>query len=354
MRTIGFAGTAKNTGKTTTMLTALAACQQRGQRTALTSIGYDGEAADNITGLPKPRYHVPAGVWVATAEKCVKNADAVCRIHLRTEVQTVLGRILVVEVTQPGYLVLAGPNRKSDLQRVLAEFSALGMDWVLVDGALNRLVPMICADGLVLATGAALDERIEMIASHAGALNELLHLPSAAPQPYPALITLTGAGGETQTLPTGSLLNAQTAAQLQTALQAGAQRVIIPGACSPQLLTDLKTGPVEWIFGDPLKLIASGSPLVWQSLFAVWRSRGSRAACLQTLPLRLVTVNPFYPRYDLLSGQYSPTFVAAEALLQAVRAHFSRTPVINTRQPQETNTDLLALLAGAENPQEAQ
>ena len=68
MRTIvGISGTAKNTGKTTTLLEVTKFFHQKSHDIFLTSIGYDGEDFDNITGLPKPRVLVPQGAMVASA-----------------------------------------------------------------------------------------------------------------------------------------------------------------------------------------------------------------------------------------------------------------------------------------------
>jgi hypothetical protein len=46
LKTVGFAGTAKNTGKTTTTLAVLEQVRTARIHTALTSIGYDGENQD--------------------------------------------------------------------------------------------------------------------------------------------------------------------------------------------------------------------------------------------------------------------------------------------------------------------
>ncbi|MBA7549071.1 hypothetical protein ES705_41544 [subsurface metagenome] len=54
-KVLGILGTAKNTGKTTTTSTLLKIANNRNLSVGITSIGYDGEDVDNITGLPKPR-----------------------------------------------------------------------------------------------------------------------------------------------------------------------------------------------------------------------------------------------------------------------------------------------------------
>ena len=77
---IGIAGTAKNTGKTTTTSFIMAEVKKNEKlNLGLTSIGYDGEDIDNVTGLPKPKIEVWPGVLVAVAEKCLKVSTAEVR-----------------------------------------------------------------------------------------------------------------------------------------------------------------------------------------------------------------------------------------------------------------------------------
>ncbi|MGE5542148.1 MAG: hypothetical protein ACM3WT_03850, partial [Bacillota bacterium] len=77
---VGVAGTAKNTGKTTTLMGAMRECQERGRLVRLTSIGYDGEDVDNVTGLPKPRIYCDRGTMFATASECLKAGSAGVRL----------------------------------------------------------------------------------------------------------------------------------------------------------------------------------------------------------------------------------------------------------------------------------
>ena len=119
MKTIGFVGTAKNTGKTTAALHVLNLVSEAGIVTALTSIGYDGENTDHITGLPKPRYYAEKGMLVATAEPCLRYGSATMTVPVHTGLHTILGEIVIATVAEPGYVVLAGPNRRVDIRFLL-------------------------------------------------------------------------------------------------------------------------------------------------------------------------------------------------------------------------------------------
>lgn len=348
MRTISFAGTAKNTGKTTTALYVVDACHARGLRLALTSIGYDGELKDNVTGLPKPRYVLQTGDQVATAEKCLKMGTAGYRVVQRTDIHTVLGEILMIEITTPGLVVLAGPNRSRDLEQVKAHFAQLGVEILLVDGALNRLVPMICTDGLVLSTGAAFNEDIPSIAAHASALCKMFNFTAVKKQPMGGGITVHFSGSSQPVLlPTASLLSDAARGALRQTIDRPVESVLIPNACDPrQLKVLLQEKPelmiARWIFGNPLKLIASGSPLDWQ---AVWARLSVPPQYIETLPLCCLTVNPFYPVFEPAAWTYSSGSVNPLALLQAVRRQVHSTPVIDLRQPPVP--DMLQILGAA-------
>ncbi len=340
MLAIGFAGTAKNTGKTTTALHILDLAQRAGFRCGLTSIGYDGENRDNITGLPKPRYFVQPGMLLATAESCLVGGSAGYQIAGETHIQTILGRVMVAEITQPGLVVLAGPNRRTDLERVSGIFARLGADLVLVDGALNRIVPLVGADGLVLSTGAALDERIPAIVAHVHALIELFALPVCARESAnPAgLLRLDG----------GSLLSEAEARRVLSGLDGTCRDLVIPGACDPAILAWMldripaQLRGLRLVFSSPLHLVASGAPQAWERAFAGAYEKGFRVACLEKPSVRLVTVNPFFPHYDTRKGGYRPDSVDKLALLEAVRAQVQNVPVVDIRQPHAD--DLLGIL----------
>ncbi|HPH96339.1 MAG TPA: hypothetical protein PKW33_07125 [Anaerolineaceae bacterium] len=327
MNTIGFAGTAKNTGKTTTARFVLAAAHRAGLRLALTSIGYDGENRDTITGLPKPRFELQPGDWLATAEKCLKTSTAVCRVEAVLPIQTILGRVVLAQVEQAGEVLAAGPNRAADIRLLLERLEALGVDLAMLDGALNRVAPMNAADGLVLATGAAYDERIPAIAAHAAALAGLFQLPQ-----------VEQTAGFTP-CPGGSLLRGMALPALSRGL-----RLAIPGACDPALLLELlpQMAGGQLHFGSPLNLAASGSPLDWKAVMHAAGELQIGLSVARSLPVRLMTVNPFFPHYQPQTGAYVPDFVPAADLLQAVRQAAPQLPVYDMLQ--EPHPDVLSLL----------
>jgi len=339
MRTIGFAGTAKNTGKTTTALKILEESAAAGYVNAITSIGLDGEDKDQVTGLPKPRYELRPGDVVITAQDCLKYATAAFETILATPIHTSLGQIMMIRVTRPGSIALAGPNRSSDLMWVLEQLRILDIDLAVIDGALNRIVPMICADGMVLATGAAFDENVDEIAAHASALISMFTLPTVCGR-YRELGNISLLHGDTLVaeIDSGSLLGSKDIQKILSANDKLSDTIVIPNACYPRHL-DILIGEFpadkmrKIILGSPLKLIASGTPLDWKVIFAKAADQGIELCYLENIRVFMLTLNPFFPQYDPVTFSYQPAFIDASELLSSVRSTIQSLPVYNLKQP---------------------
>jgi len=338
MHTIGFAGTAKNTGKTTAALQVLDRAAEAGLCLAVTSIGYDGEQRDHVTGLPKPRYALPAGTLLATAEQTLPVCGRL-EILETSPIRTILGQVVIARMTEPGPAALAGPNTRADIETILARLQALGAELCLLDGALNRMAPMMAADGLVLSTGAAFDEDIAVLAAHVGALAELFALPRQSP-PSGALVTQ-------------SLLTPGSVETALNGLLSGVSGWVLRGAVSPRLVAAVleKAAPAlqdrELLFEDPVKLAVSGDPRAWARLLQQAHAMAIRPGLLATLPLRLVTVNPFYPRYWQRDYRYEAAYVDAGRLLISVQAAITSAPVADLIA--SPPPDLLKIVLGEYN-----
>ena len=350
MISIGFAGTAKNTGKTTAALAVLEQAQRAGIRLGLTSIGYDGEALDHITGLPKPRYFAPAGTLVTTARDVLASGTAILKLIESLDSSTLFGPVILAEVTQPGSLVLVGPNHKAGLHSALKRLEALGAGLVLVDGALNRLAPMAACDGLVLSTGAAYDQRLPVLADQAYALYRLFQLPVLPPttEALDESIILTYPGGKTKTIPGASLLTGEAARNLCKLISTPIHRLEIPGVCAPDAVLQLiecglsQLAGGQLVFGSALNLAASKDARTWLKVFNRALSLGIKIFVRESIPLRCVTVNPIFPEFTTRSGQYQYGRVDAEKLIETVATRLSDIPVVNVME--KPQPDLLAWL----------
>ncbi|MBA4376467.1 MAG: hypothetical protein C0401_09895 [Anaerolinea sp.] len=349
MKTIGFTGTAKNTGKTTTALAVIKHAHSAGLRIALTSIGFDSENRDNVTGLSKPRYTLEEGDMVATAQECLTAGTATLEGLETTDIETILGKVVIARVTAAGTVLVAGANREKDLSFLISRFADYQIDLLLVDGALNRLVPMVACDGLVLATGASFDQDIHKIADHAGTLVHLF-TPSITQTALASdqFTTLIFDDQSSVQLTNGSMLSSRTMEEILAKITKPLASLEIPGACHPMLMKTLieknpfSDKPINLIFGNPLKLIASGGLNLWDELM---HQPLITVHYRHNLPVNILTVNPFYPKLKPSTGMYQAAYVDKYFLLRTVRIALPDFPVYDLFQPPQP--DLLRLLGAA-------
>ncbi|MFZ5825484.1 MAG: hypothetical protein ACOY94_14380 [Bacillota bacterium] len=321
---IGVVGTAKNTGKTTTLVALLQALAGAGLRPAVTSIGFDGESQDHITGLPKPRIDVTKGALVATAERVLPEGTAALEPLCRTGVQTALGEVVIGRATASGRAVLAGPATGAGLRQVLEALVPLEPDLCLVDGAFGRMAPMVETDGLILATGAARSQDLATLVAETRALLWLFRRRALPPADLPLV-----RAGNLLTPAAGAALAGELAA---AAARGSGVRLDLTGAIAQPalaaLLDNLPALPfrLEVRAPDPVRMALAGPPA---PTAALWRrlSRRGRVGVAKPLPLLAVTVNPFYPE-PALRG-YEAAFIDARALHAAMAGALS-VPVIDT------------------------
>jgi hypothetical protein len=314
---IGIAGTAKNTGKTTALGALIREATSRGLRVAVTGIGYDGEERDTITGLPKPRLDLPAGTIATTSEACLRVSAATVELLRRTGYQTPLGEVLVLRVVHGGPLVIAGPSTAAALREVCAIMAGEGAGPIFVDGSLNRIAPMVVADRIVLATGAARTTDITTLAEETGSLEEIFSLPRSS----------AAAEERVPTVDVGSLFDAEDAAALLARARGMTARVT--GLVSLEALQRLAQDTGDDVIGrlefpDPLRLLLAGDAIRTADSLAAVRKRGTMISVAVRPALVSVTVNPYFPSYS--GSTYSAAYLPAGDLLRALRQRL-RTPV---------------------------
>ena len=161
--TLAVMGMTKNTGKTVALNHLLAQAAAARKETGVTSIGRDGEDRDQVFFFPKPPVMVWPGTIVATAGATLPRSKVRYKVLGSTGIGSPMGEILVVKVLEYGAMEIAGASRSSDQCKVISRLQQCGAALVVLDGALGRshhASPAI-ADGVVLATGAALGGGIQ-------------------------------------------------------------------------------------------------------------------------------------------------------------------------------------------------
>ena len=179
-KTVSLVGMAKNAGKTTALNYLIEHNAKRDIPLALTSIGRDGEELDIVTATKKPKIYVPKGSVIATAEGLLGLADITAEIHKCMDINTPMGRILIVRARSGGFVQLGGAPTTGQTLEIVAEFWKLGIGKILIDGAISRknISNPTLAEAVVLCTGASLAENIGTVVKKTLHAAEILMLPA--------------------------------------------------------------------------------------------------------------------------------------------------------------------------------
>ena len=337
---IGIAGTAKNTGKTTTSAAILDELRYRDIPIFLTSIGYDGENLDNITGLPKPKLKVMTKDIIATAEKCVATSTAQLKILDITNIHTPLGKVVITQVLSPGLIVTAGPNKSTEVRLLRDLLHQIGPGVTIFDGALNRIAPMAETDGIILTTGAARTTNIPVLSLETEMLWRLSNLPyaeqlSKLTEKKVTCVTLLNSNlQEIASSQHPSLLTVQETARLFQGFDDNEGHLIIPGVTTEKVLQTLYEFFINseqrlfLTFADPIKLLTADNLVTFYQKLDKLYEAGVFAVVLRRVPLFAVTVNPFYPEYRFESKTYVPNHIDFHTLEVSVRRKIA-IPVYN-------------------------
>lgn len=325
--TVGIAGTAKNTGKTTATRALLDHYQNRGINLGITSIGYDGERLDNITGLPKPRIFLKKGDFAAVSEHCLSPSSAGVKVLERMDISTPLGKIICGRVMREGLLVVAGPNQSRHLRVILRWMCRQEAGLVMVDGALNRIAPMVETDGFILSTGASRTIDIDRLALETHSIGVICNRPELMEVPGPALArektVLWNQKGEILAELSPCLFDPETFLSV-SGLFSEAAGLYCPGVISSQCLQALAGFPFapggRYLFEDPVKLLLSGDVVTAHRFIEQVAHRGSQVGYRRALPLLAVTVNPFYPCCRYGTHDYQPAYIDRKRLLSGIKA----------------------------------
>lgn len=173
-------GLCKNAGKTTTMCRLIK--ELEGVPIALTSVGRDGETTDLVTGTEKPEIWVSKGTLFGTARGLLPLCDVTVEVSDVTDCFTPLGVVGVFRALSDGYIQLAGPSAVAQLGPLCKQFTDLGAERILIDGAAGRksLAGAGKESCAILCVGASLDPSMEK------AVDETVHVCSLFATPNPA------------------------------------------------------------------------------------------------------------------------------------------------------------------------
>jgi hypothetical protein len=266
--TVTVVGLAKNAGKTTVVNHLL---ERMEDRVGLASLGLDGEARDQLTGLAKPRIAPPAGALVLTTTQLRGQTPVVRELPFRTAA----GEVVIAAAGGGEPVVVSGPTRLDELDQALAALRSAGAERLLLEGALGRLGTAAPgrADAVVVAAGASLADGGDDLPLRLRLAVDALDLPVSD---APADVRLDRAAG----------FEAEAAAVVGQGAVAE-----IGGALTDPLLEALMRE------GRRATLVVADSTRVLAGAWTVARARRAGVELAVRRPLRIaaLTSSPFHP-----------------------------------------------------------
>ena len=294
---LSIVGLEKNTGKTECLKYVLDHLPVESRRIAVTSIGIDGETVDQVTRTQKPEISLREGMYFGTSEMHYRQRRLVAELIDVSDETTSLGRVVTARAITGGKILLSGPSSASSLKRWMGQMRQLGIDLVIIDGALSRLssASPAVSQSMILATGAAYSANISTLVQKTAHVVDLVNME------------LTGADNIKQLAPIdkgvwfiddeGALhdLNALTSLSQEihfdgvehcsTLYVAGA----LVGTFLEKVRQNKKLRQVEIVVRDFTKVF------VTPQQFKLFIKGGGRISVLQKSKLIAVTVNPTSP-----------------------------------------------------------
>lgn len=176
---LSIVGLEKNTGKTVCLNYLLKRLSDMGIRTAVTSIGVDGEQVDSVFATAKPEVTLYEGMRFITSEKHYAQRQLVSKIMAADERRTSLGRLVTAEVVCTGRAMLSGAATTAMLKEQIEQFKRSDITLSVVDGALSRLslASPTVTDTMILATGAAVSVNLRQLIARTRFVHSLILLP---------------------------------------------------------------------------------------------------------------------------------------------------------------------------------
>ncbi len=314
-------GLAKHAGKTTALNRLIEELSVGRSSLGLCSIGFDGEPADSLHDIDKPPVVCRAGDLIVSARQALERST--CDVDYRASFgeQTPIGKLYLARAVTPGRVMLAGIRSRDVLEAAVQQLHRTGVESVLVDGALGRVMAAGAAttDSVILAVGAGSGSTPTAVAEAAQPIVEQLQvseLPGPAEVEFESGSALSGfwrrellhcavdaervalgrPGEAPRLLEAGSSLLALRRASDH--LADGVYGVAVPGAVTDGVVDELVSTatPAEDLGSRrPWLLVPDVSSLTleaasWRRLRAGWRLGVGRRVALDA-----VAINPRRP-----------------------------------------------------------
>ena len=175
---LSIVGLQKNTGKTVSLNYVLDRLPVERKRIAVTSIGIDGETTDQVTRTQKPEIYLRQGMYFGTSEMHYRQKRIVSELIDVSDENTSLGRVVTAKALTGGKILLSGPSSASSLRRWMNDMRRIGIELVIIDGALSRmsLASPAVSQSMILATGAAYSSNMNTLINQTAYVVELINI----------------------------------------------------------------------------------------------------------------------------------------------------------------------------------
>ena len=175
---LSIVGLQKNTGKTVSLNYVLDRLPIERKRIAVTSIGIDGETTDQVTRTQKPEIYLRQGMYFGTSEMHYRQKRIVSELIDVSDENTSLGRVVTAKALTGGKILLSGPSSSSGLKRWMKDMHRVGIELVIIDGALSRmsLASPAVSQSMILATGAAYSTNMNTLVQQTKFVVDLINI----------------------------------------------------------------------------------------------------------------------------------------------------------------------------------
>jgi hypothetical protein len=130
---------------------------------AITSIGLDGEEIDQVTFQEKPQIEVQPGYLIGTASNTLRNFTCDFEVLLETDIETSIGKVVIVRVKSIGKALVAGPAKVNEMCELIQQLKKYDIDKILIDGAFSRQVFAKLTQATILVVGANYSQNIDSV-----------------------------------------------------------------------------------------------------------------------------------------------------------------------------------------------
>ena len=294
---LSIVGMQKNTGKTVSLNYVLDRLPVERKRIAVTSIGVDGETTDQVTRTRKPEITLRQGMYFGTSEMHYRQRRLVSELIDVSDENTSLGRVVTAKALTEGKILLSGPSSTGGLKRWMKDMHRVGIDLVIIDGALSRmsLASPAVSQSMILATGAAYSLNMTTLINQTAFVVELINIGLTDEANINLLMPIEK--GVWYVDSEGALHEIKTVSSLSQEIRFegmdDCQTLYVAGALVDGFLEKVRKNPklktVELVVRDFTKIF------VTPQQYRMFLKAGGKMRVLQKSKLIAVTVNPTSP-----------------------------------------------------------